>query len=67
MKSYQCLPVMPALIAAVMGCSSVRTGTNDVKAMAVEPAADAGFIQHPELQSKHADLPFQKIRITAIT
>ncbi|MGZ8157691.1 MAG: DUF3313 family protein [Methylobacter sp.] len=63
MKTYQFFPVMLALTAAVIGCSSVRTGTNDVKAMTVEPAPDAGFIQHPELQGKKADLPFQKVWI----
>lgn len=52
------------LMAAIAsGCSTVRSGSNQVKAQAVEPAADAGFIQHPELQHKRADLPFQKVWI----
>ncbi len=46
---------------AVAGCSSVQSGANDVKAVAVEPAPDAGFIEHPEYQSRPADLPFQKV------
>lgn len=45
------------------GCSSVQSGSNDVKAAMVEPAPDAGFIEHPELQTKRTDLPFQKVWI----
>ncbi|QPK63566.1 DUF3313 family protein [Methylomonas sp. LL1] len=63
MKNFQFLPVMLSMTLAVVGCGSVRSGTNDIKAKAVEPAPDAGFIQHPELQSKRADLPFQKVWI----
>ncbi|MGR9086998.1 MAG: DUF3313 family protein [Gammaproteobacteria bacterium] len=44
-----------------IGCSSVRTETNKLKSMVVEPAPDAGFIEHPEAQFKRADLPFQKV------
>lgn len=36
----------------VAGCSSIRSGSNAVKGEAVEPAADAGFIEHPERQTK---------------
>ncbi|MGR8981813.1 MAG: DUF3313 family protein [Gammaproteobacteria bacterium] len=45
----------------ISGCSTVQTETNNLKSMVVEPAPDAGFIEHPELQSKRADLPFQKV------
>lgn len=45
------------------GCSTVATESNALKAEAVEPAPDAGFIEHPELQGKRADLPFQKVWI----
>lgn len=45
------------------GCSSVQSGSNDVKSVTVEPAPDAGFIQHPERQGRRADLPFQKVWI----
>jgi hypothetical protein len=45
------------------GCSSVQTGSNEAKAVAVEPALDVGFIEHPEQQIKRADLPFQKVWI----
>lgn len=44
------------------GCSSM---SNDLKSAAIEPAADAGFIESPELQGKRADLPFQKVWIKA--
>jgi len=52
-----------ALALILAGCSSIRTGTNELKAAAVEPAPDAGFIEHPEQQVKRVDLPFQKVWI----
>jgi hypothetical protein len=51
------------LALTLAGCSSIQSGANDVKAMAVDPAPDAGFIQQPERQTKRADLPFQKVWI----
>lgn len=45
------------------GCSAIQSGSNEIKAATVDPAPDAGFIEHPELQSKPADLPFQKVWI----
>jgi hypothetical protein len=56
---------LPAcLIGALLtGCSAVQSGSNDIKSIMVEPAPDAGFIEHPELQSKNAKLPFQKVWI----
>jgi len=50
-------------IALLSACSTVQKETNAVKSVAVQPAADAGFIEHPELQSKPTDLPFQKVWI----
>lgn len=52
-----------ALSVTLTGCSSVRSGTNTLKADVLEPAPDAGFIEQPERQSKRADLPFQKVWI----
>lgn len=52
-----------AVALAAAGCSTLQSGANDVKAMAVEPAPDVGFIEHPERQVKRADLPFQKVWI----
>ncbi|MDD2769323.1 MAG: DUF3313 family protein [Methylococcus sp.] len=51
------------LVLTVAGCSSVKSGSNEAKAVAVEPAPNAGFIQHPERQTQRADLPFQKVWI----
>jgi hypothetical protein len=48
---------------AIVGCAAVRSGANDIKAVAVEPAPNAGFIEHPERQTQRADLPFQKVWI----
>jgi hypothetical protein len=51
------------VISVLSGCSAIQSGSNDLKAMAVEPAPNAGFIQQPDQQVKQADLPFQKVWI----
>jgi hypothetical protein len=55
------------LILTLMGCSStmssMQSESNDLKAKAVEPARDAGFIEKPGQQTRRADLPFQKVWI----
>ncbi|MDD1620098.1 MAG: DUF3313 domain-containing protein [Methylococcaceae bacterium] len=61
LNKLNCLAMAISMVLA--GCSTVRSGTNDIKASVVEPAPDAGFIEHPELQNKRADLPFQKVWI----
>ncbi|UZR28864.1 DUF3313 family protein [Methylococcus mesophilus] len=48
------------LALAVSGCSAVKSGSNDAKAIAVAPAPDTGFIADPKRQTRRADLPFQK-------
>jgi len=55
--------VLLGLALVLAACSSVRTGTNQAKAVAVQPAPDAGFIENPEHQVNRADLPFQKVWI----
>lgn len=45
------------------GCSTVNNGSNAIKDEMVQPAPDAGFIEHPERQSKPANLPFHKVWI----
>ncbi|MGZ4957842.1 MAG: DUF3313 family protein [Methylomonas sp.] len=55
--------VLVIVLLTVAGCSTVRTETNELKADIVKPAPDAGFIEHPERQTKRADLPFQKVWI----
>jgi len=44
-------------------CSSIRSGSNELKTKMVKPLPDTAFIEHPERQSKRADLPFQKVWI----
>ena len=51
------------IVLAVAGCSGINSTTNDAKAIAVEPAPNAGFIENPERQVKRIDLPFQKVWI----
>lgn len=52
-----------ALALATVGCSSIQSGSNEMKSLTVEPAPNAGFIEHPEFQTQRADLPFQKVWI----
>jgi len=54
--------LLPAVVmgGSFTGCSTVTTASNDLKSKYVEPAPDAGFIKDPALQTKRADLPFQK-------
>jgi hypothetical protein len=51
------------VIGILSGCSTVQSVSNDIKSEVVQPAPDAGFIQHPERQTKIAYLPFQKVWI----
>jgi hypothetical protein len=51
------------IVALVTGCTTVEQGTNQLKAEAVAPAPDAGFIQNPERQHQDSLLPFQKVWI----
>ena len=52
-----------SLFFTLAGCSALQSGSNEVKATAVSPAPDAGFIAHPERQKRRTDLPFQKVWI----
>lgn len=54
------LPCIFILSTLVTSCSTVQSTANDTKAMVIEPAPNVGFIEHPEKQVKHADMPFQK-------
>ena len=42
------------------GCSYIQSGSNEAKAIAIEPAPSAGFIEQPERDKKIAYLPFQR-------
>lgn len=65
MPNYKTLHriLIVAMALAAAGCSAINSTSNDAKAMAVEPAPNAGFVQNPERQVKRADLPFQKVWI----
>ncbi len=52
-----------AALSTLAGCSTTQSAGNAAKAEVVAPAPDAGFIEHPALQTKRADLPFQKVWI----
>ena len=62
-KNSVVLALSLCVIGVLSGCSAIQSGSNDVKALAVEPAPNAGFIQQPDQQVKRADLPFQKVWI----
>lgn len=57
------LALLLCVIGTLSGCSAVKSGSNDAKALMVQPAPDAGFIEQPYRQSKPTDLPFQKVWI----
>lgn len=65
MNSFRpvCLLGCWVLLFGLAGCGLLQSGSNQVKAVAVEPAPNAGFIAHPERQKARADLPFQKVWI----
>ena len=57
------ITVLVAVALSAAGCSTIRSDANDAKAMTVDPAPNAGFIEQPGQQTKRADLPFQKVWI----
>ena len=59
-KHYVNLTLAFCVIGALSGCSTIQSESNEVKALAVEPAPNAGFIKHPERDIKIAYLPFQR-------
>lgn len=62
-KELTRIALLAATAALLPGCSDVQTQSNEIKAATVQPAPDAGFIPHPERQTQHAGLPFQKVWI----
>ncbi|MDD1638426.1 MAG: DUF3313 domain-containing protein [Methylococcaceae bacterium] len=48
------------IIGALSGCSYIEMASNDAKAVAVEPAPNAGFIEQPDRDKKIAYIPFQR-------
>lgn len=64
--STQLLGIAFACITAAMlvvGCSGIQGGANDIKAAVIAPAPDTAFTPDPQRETKHADLPFQKVWI----
>ena len=47
-------------IGVLSGCSALQSGSNKMKAVAVEPAPNAGFIEQPDRDKKIAYIPFQR-------
>lgn len=47
-------------IGTLSGCSYIQSGSNEAKAITVEPAPNAGFIEQPERDKKIAYIPFQR-------
>jgi hypothetical protein len=62
-KNSAGLALLLCVIATLSGCSTLNSGSNSAKALAVAPAPDAGFIEHPDRQVNPADLPFHKVWI----
>ncbi len=48
------------VIGTLSGCSAIQSGSNEAKAIAVEPAPNAGFIEQPDRDKKIAYIPFQR-------
>lgn len=63
MNRHKKIYLASALAFTLSGCSLIRSESNEVKELAVEPAPDAGFIEQPGRQTVHKDLPFQKVWI----
>ena len=60
-KNYTDFALAFCVIGTLSGCSAVQSESNDAKALVVEPAPNAGFIEQPDRQVKRADLPFHKV------
>ena len=53
-KNSVALALSLCAIGVLSGCSALQSGSNEVKAMAVEPAPNAGFIEQPDRDKKIA-------------
>jgi hypothetical protein len=58
------LALLLCVIGTLSGCSAVKSGSNDIKDLAVAPAPNAGFIENPEQTAKITFLPFQRAWIS---
>ncbi len=59
-KNSLTLTLSLCVIGILSGCSYIKSGSNEAKALAVEPAPYAGFIEQPERDKKIAYIPFQR-------
>ena len=50
-------------IVTFSGCSTIQSGSNTAKALWVNPAPAAGFIEQPDRQINPVDLPFHRVWI----
>ena len=62
-KNSVILALSLCVIGPLSGCSTIQSGSNTAKAVWVNPAPDAGFIEQPDRQVNPADLPFHKVWI----
>ena len=62
-KNSSDLVLLLCVIGTLSGCSTINSGSNAAKSLAVKPAPDAGFIEHPDRQVNPDDLPFHKVWI----
>ena len=59
-KNSVVLALSLCVMGTLSGCSYIQSGSNEAKAIAIEPAPNAGFIEQPERDKKIAYLPFQR-------
>jgi hypothetical protein len=59
-KNSVVLVLSLCVMGTLSGCSYIQSGSNEAKAIAIEPAPNAGFIEQPERDKKIAYLPFQR-------
>ena len=59
-KNSVVLALSLCVIGALSGCSTIQSGSNTAKAVWVNPAPDAGFIEQTDRQVNKADLPFHR-------
>jgi hypothetical protein len=62
-KNSVILALSLCVIGPLSGCSTIQSGSNTAKAVWVNPAPDAGFIEQTDRQVNKADLPFHKVWI----
>jgi hypothetical protein len=59
-KNSVVLALSLCVVGTLSGCSYIQSGSNEAKAIAIEPAPNAGFIEQPERDKKISYIPFQR-------